>query len=127
MTAETIEDYIGALDEPARGAVRSLVETARRVAPGRPEKLRYGMPAFELHPGRWMHFGAWKNHIGMYPVSRLPAELEERIHPYRTTTSTVNLPLAQSMPLELVAEVLRAVASGEAGAEGAEGAGERSG
>ena len=104
-----VDAYIQALEGPAREAVAQLVETVRAAAPGRPEKLRYGMPAIELAPGRWLHFGAWRRHIGVYPVPPLPDGLEQRIQPYRTTTSTVNLPLASPMPLELVADAVRAL------------------
>lgn len=116
MAAPTdVDAYIGALEAPARDALTSLLETVRRVAPDRPEKLRYAMPAVQFASGRWIQFGAWKRHIGVYPVPPLPEALEQRIRPYRTTTSTVNLPLAEPMPLELVADVVRALAEpGEA-------------
>ena len=110
-----VDAYIQALQTPAREAVAQLVQTARTAAPGHAEKLRYGMPAIELTPGRWMHFGAWKRHIGVYPVPRLPDGLEQRIRRYRTTTSTVNLPLDSPMPLELIAEVVRALTDARAG------------
>jgi len=108
--SDDVDAYIAALEAPAREALSTLLATVRGAAPDRPEKLRYGMPAVELAPGRWMQFGGWKHHIGVYPVPRLPDALEQRIRPYRTTTSTVNLPLGEPMPLDLVADVVRALA-----------------
>lgn len=69
------------------------------------------MPAIAVAEKHWLHFAAWKRHVGMYPVSRLEPELEERIRPFRTTTSTVKFPLAAPIPFELVGEVARALAA----------------
>lgn len=104
-----IQAYIDGASDDARPALTRVLDAIRGAAPGAPEKLRYGMPAVELAPGAWMHVGAWKHHLGVYPVPPLTDELEERILPYRTTTSTVNLPLTD-VPVELIAEVASSIA-----------------
>lgn len=107
--AETIQEYVDGAADDAREPLIRVLAAVRSAAPGAAEKLRYGMPAVELAPGAWIHVGAWKRHLGVYPVPPLPAALEERILPYRTTTSTVNLPLTD-VPVDLIGDVARSIA-----------------
>lgn len=120
QVVDTIEGYVDAAADDAREPLLRVLAAIRDAAPGAPEKLRYGMPAVELAPGRWMHVAAWKRHLGVYPVPPLPAALEQRILPYRTTTSTVKLPL-DGVPTDLIADIARHLAALDAGTAGGPG------
>ena len=108
-TVETVDDYIAAADPGARETLTRLREIILAALPGSAEKIRYGMPAIAVSGTRWLHFAAWRRHVGLYPVPPLEPDLEERVGPYRTTTSTVRFPLAEPIPFDLVAEVARAL------------------
>lgn len=108
----TVEEYIASADPSVRERLERLRAAVRAASPDGAEKLRYGMPAIELAPGVWLHIGAWKDHIGVYPVHAMPGELEERVRPYRTTPSTLNLPLDEPAPVDLIGEVAQAIAAG---------------
>jgi len=99
-------------------AVRPVLQEIRRViaeaAPGSGEKIAYGMPTATLDGKSLLHYGAWKKHVGVYPVPALPDPLEVEIAPYRTTTSTVNLPLAAPIPYDLLGRVVAAIVAGRA-------------
>ncbi|MFF1632437.1 iron chaperone [Leifsonia sp. NPDC058248] len=108
-TPGTVDEYIAAADPAVRETLTRLRETIHAAVPDSAEKIRYGIPAIAIGGTRWLHFAAWKHHVGLYPVSRLDPALEERMRPYRTTTSTVKFPLAAPIPFDLVAEVARAL------------------
>jgi uncharacterized protein YdhG (YjbR/CyaY superfamily) len=111
MTATTIDEYIADAAPAVCERLTRLRATIASVAPDAAEKIRYGMPALEL-PGGWLHFAAWKRHIGLYPVHQLRPDLEARVAPYRSGADTVKFPLSEPTPFDLVREIVEAQTEG---------------
>ena len=105
----TVDAYAAALPDQPRevlGAIRRLI--AERV-PGARESIRYQMPVFTIDGVYLVYVGAWKHHIGLYPIPKLPANLEEDIASYRTKTDTVRFLYKQPMPYELIERLIDAL------------------
>lgn len=107
--AASVQEYIAALPEEVRPLLEDVRGAIRRALPDGEERIRYGMPAIMLNERYAIHFAGWKKHIGLYPVSRLEGELEERITPYRAKKDSVNFPYSKPVPLELITEVAAAL------------------
>lgn len=86
----------------ARQAIRDSV-------PNPDEKLRYGLPAIMFNGRYVLHFAGWKKHIGLYPVPRLPDELEQEISAYRSGKDSVQFPHTSEVPYDLVSRVTAAI------------------
>ena len=98
----TVDAYAAALaDQPRQilDAIRRLI--AVRI-PSVQESIRYQMPVFTVDSIYLVYVGAWKHHIGMYPIPTLPMNLEVDIAPYRTKTDTVRFLYKQPIPYELI-------------------------
>jgi len=63
----TIDEYINTFPEDVRAILEKVRETIRKAAPGAEEAISYQMPTFKLN-GNLVHFAAYKNYIGFYPV-----------------------------------------------------------
>jgi len=101
-TSTTVDEYIDALDGDAQRIAMQFRESIRRVAPGVTESVRYQMPCFALDGEYLVYFGAWKHHIGLYPIPELDADLEAGIGPYRAAKDTVRFPYKNPIPADLV-------------------------
>ncbi|HEX8660767.1 MAG TPA: DUF1801 domain-containing protein [Brevundimonas sp.] len=102
-----IDAYLAGLagDHATAGqAVRAAILEA---APGASETIRYGMPAFQIGGATIIYFAVWKKHIGLYPIYRGDADYEAALAAYRSKTDTVNLPLAEPLPVELIGRIVR--------------------
>lgn len=53
--------------------LQKIRQTIHKAVPEAQEKISYGMPTFTLK-GNLVHFGAFKTHIGFYPI---PSGIEE--------------------------------------------------
>ena len=98
----SVDAYAAALaDQPRQilDAIRRLI--AVRI-PSVQESIRYQMPVFTVDSIYLVYVGAWKHHIGMYPIPTLPTNLEADIAPYRTKTDTVRFLYKQPIPYELI-------------------------
>lgn len=103
----TIPEYIATLP-PEQARVIKKVRTAVRDAVDRPdEKISYSIPSLRLPNGYRVYYAAWKKHVGMYPINRLPAKLEKQVAPYRATKDTLHFKWDQEIPYDLITEIAR--------------------
>jgi uncharacterized protein YdhG (YjbR/CyaY superfamily) len=106
-----VDEYIAGFPDDVQPILTDVAAAIRRGMPDADEKIRYGMPAFMLEGRYGLHFAGWKRHVGLYPVPRLPAELEARVAPYRAAKDTVQLVYRTGVPYDLVEEIAAAVAA----------------
>lgn len=106
---KTVDEYMATLPpehaaelEKVRGAIHKGIPDAK-------ERISYSMPAVILEHRYNLHFAAWKQHVGIYPVVDLPTELEKKVAPYRKTENMLEFKYKDGMPLELVQEVATAM------------------
>lgn len=103
-----IDRYIAGLPPDAGFIVERLRETVHKAAPGATEGFDYDMPVFR-HDGHHIFFvGAWKKHIGLYPVYPQAPELEAELAPLRSGKDTVKLVYAKPIPYPLVTKLVKA-------------------
>jgi len=104
-----VDDYIAAFPADEQDVLRTIRETIRQAAPAATERLSYQMPTFFL--GKVLvHYGAFKDHIGLYPPVREP-EFQDRIRPYRNEKGNLRFPLDQPIPHALIADIVKARAA----------------
>ena len=81
--------------------IRKLV---RLKVPEAKEVISYKMSAFKI--GRtFIHFAAFKQHIGVYPPVRVNKSLIEATARYRNEKGNLAFPLDQPIPYELIGKV----------------------
>ncbi len=78
MKFTSINEYVSTLPENAQKAMGEIIATIKDVVPDAEEHISYNMPAFKVNGEYFVHFSAWKNHIGthgneVYPNRRLTA------------------------------------------------------
>ena len=99
-----IDEYIAAQDEAIQPRLNNIRETIRAAIPDATENISYQMPTY--WKGRnIIHFAAFKNHIGLYPGGEAPVVFAERLKGYKTSKGTIQFPLDEDLPLELIAEI----------------------
>jgi uncharacterized protein YdhG (YjbR/CyaY superfamily) len=103
---KTIDEYISAYPENVQAVLQTLRQLVKEVAPDCKEAIKYGMPTFVLH-GNLVYFGAWKNHIGFYPITgEMEATIEE-LAAYNTSgKGTIQFPYSKPLPLPLIRKII---------------------
>ena len=91
--------------ETVQALLQSIRAAARAEAPLAQERLSYGMPTLFEH-GVLLHFGAFKQHIGLFPPVTEPV-LREKAARYAGPKGNLQLPLNEPMPLALISEIVR--------------------
>ena len=102
----SIDAYIASFPEETQALLEAMRATIRAAAPEAEEKISYQMPTFFLK-GNLAHFAAFKHHIGFYPAPRGIEEFKEELSIYKGAKGSVQFPLDQPLPLDLVARIVR--------------------
>ena len=101
----TIDEYINTFPEDVRAILEKIRETIRKAAPGAEEAISYQMPTFKLN-GNLVHFAAYKNHIGFYPVPSGIEAFKAELVPYIAGKGTLRFPLDKPIPYDLIEKVV---------------------
>ena len=102
---QTIDAYIAVFPEDVQAILQQVRRTIHEAAPEATEAISYQMPTFKLN-GNLVHFGAFKNHIGFYPVPSGMAAFEEELAAYKQGKGSVQFPLNKPMPLDLIRRIV---------------------
>jgi uncharacterized protein YdhG (YjbR/CyaY superfamily) len=107
--AETVDEYLAGVPEPARGTLEKVRQRIRAaVPPGSTEALSYGMPAFKHERQAVVAYAAFKNHCSLFPMSgAVFAQLVDELKPYKTSKGTLQFPTGKPLPAVLIKKIVR--------------------
>ncbi len=105
-TPETIGEYIAAFPESTQIVLEQLRQAIKEAAPQAQETISYRMPAFKQN-GILVWFAAFKNHVGLYPKVSAIEKFKEELTPYKTSKGTIQFPITQPIPLDLVKQIVK--------------------
>jgi uncharacterized protein YdhG (YjbR/CyaY superfamily) len=102
----TVDEYIQNFPPSIQAVLRAVRATFQQAAPQAEERISYRMPAL-FQNGAVVYFGAFKNHLGLFPPVEDPALLAQ-VAQFAGPKGNLQFPYSQPMPLELVALVVQA-------------------
>jgi uncharacterized protein YdhG (YjbR/CyaY superfamily) len=102
----SIDEYIAGFPADVQDVLRQIRATIREVVPEATEKISYGVPTFALHRNV-VHFGGFAKHVSVYPAPRGNERFREVLSRYRGGKGTVQFPLGEPLPLELIRDIVR--------------------
>lgn len=103
---QTIEEYIHSFPPEIQEILNNIRKIVREGAPKATEHISYGMPTYKMKRNL-IHFGAFKNHIGIYPTPSGIEEFEKRIQRYKFAKGSLRLPLNEEIPYDLISEIVK--------------------
>ena len=103
---QTIDEYIAGFPPDVQEVLQKIRQTIHEAAPQATEKISYQMPTFYLK-GNLVHFAAFKEHIGFYPVPTGIEKFKKELSVYKQGKGSVQFPLDQPMPYELITKIVK--------------------
>jgi uncharacterized protein YdhG (YjbR/CyaY superfamily) len=105
-TFTTVDEYIATFPEATQKLLQQVRKSIHSAAPAAVEKISYQMPAFFLNRNI-VYFAAYKKHIGFYPGASSVATFKTEIVHYKTAKGSIQFPLDQAMPLDLIRRIVK--------------------
>lgn len=103
---QNIDEYISIQTPEVQILLEQMRQTIKNAAPEVEEVISYNMPAFKYH-GMLVYFAAYKNHIGFYATPTGHSEFKEELSFYKQGKGSVQFPLNQDLPLELISRIVK--------------------
>ena len=105
IKAIDIDDYILQNPPEIQLILIQLRAMVRKAAPEAREKISYGIPAFEQN-GIILWFGAFKDHISIFPPINGDAELQKEAARFANDKGNLLFYYNQAIPFELIERVI---------------------
>lgn len=102
---ETVEQYIAQFPEERQVVLNKLRAVVKETAPEATEAILYGMPGYKLN-GPLAYFGAFKEHVGFYPIPATLEEFAEDLAKYKSSKGGVQFPY-DDVPYKLVKRMVK--------------------
>jgi uncharacterized protein YdhG (YjbR/CyaY superfamily) len=103
---QTIDEYIAGFPADVQDVLQKIRKTIHEAAPDAQEKISYQMPTFFLK-GNLVHFAAFKEHIGFYPVPTGIEKFKKELSVYKQGKGSVQFPLDKPMPYDLITKIVK--------------------
>jgi uncharacterized protein YdhG (YjbR/CyaY superfamily) len=102
----SVDEYISAFPEEVQKKLREMRAVVRTAVPEAEEKISYQMPAY-FWKGVLVYFGGFKDHISFFPTGSGISAFEKELTEYKTSKGTIQLPLNQPLPVQLITRIAR--------------------
>jgi uncharacterized protein YdhG (YjbR/CyaY superfamily) len=110
IKAQSVDEYISLAPKEWQSRLEGLRETIKSVVPKVEESMSYGMPSYH-YKGRLVYFSLWKEHIGVYAISSSVLDkFKTELHGYVMPKGTIQFPLDQKLPVDLIKKLVTAQA-----------------
>jgi len=103
----TIDEYIALFPKDVQVILEKMRQTIQSVAPAAVEAISYQMPTYKLNGKNLVHFAAFAHHIGFYPIPSGIVAFKKELSAYKQGKGSVQFPLDESVPYELVRKIVR--------------------
>jgi uncharacterized protein YdhG (YjbR/CyaY superfamily) len=103
---KNVDEYIATFPENVQVILEEIRQVIKEAAPEAVEAISYQMPAFKQN-GILVWFAAFKDHISLFPKVSAIEAFKEKLSPYQTSKGTIQFPINQPIPFDLIKEIVR--------------------
>jgi uncharacterized protein YdhG (YjbR/CyaY superfamily) len=109
VVPRTVEEYLAAVPEPARGTLSKVRAAIRAAAPPEAaEGISYRMPMFK-YKGMLAGFAAFSKHCSLFPGSLSAMQaFRDELKAFETSKGTIRFPVDKAPPVALIKKLVRA-------------------
>ena len=107
VSAQEIDQYLDALEEPKRTSLAQLRQTILDILPEAEQGISYGVPAFKVRGKTIAGFAAFKNYLSYLPHSgSVFPQLRAELKGYSTSSGALRFSTDQPLPVPLVEKLI---------------------
>ena len=104
----SVDEYIAAQPEAARGKLEQVRSAIRKAVPGAEELISYKIPAYTLNGEPVLYFAGWKRHYSLYPAGdAVVAAFKDDLAAYDVDKGTIRFPLSEPVPVKLIERIAK--------------------
>src|SRR5579863_5129071 len=106
--ANSVDEYLAGVPEPARTALNKVRAVIRSVAPpDATEVISYGIPTFK-YKGMLASFAAFSDHCSLFPGAGPTIEFKNELKKFETSKGTIRFAPDKPLPAALLKKLIKA-------------------
>jgi uncharacterized protein YdhG (YjbR/CyaY superfamily) len=107
VSAEEVDEYLRAVEEPKRATLAALRRTILEIVPSAEQLISYRVPAFRIDGATIAGFAAFRHHLSYLPFSgSVLSQLADELAGYSMTKSALHFPIDRPLPKALVERLI---------------------
>lgn len=104
----SVEEYLAAVPEPARGTLNKVRRVIRSVVPADTEEvISYLIPAFK-YKKIVVWYAAFSEHCSLFPTASVIARFKDELKDYTISKGTIQFPVDKPLPAALLKKIVKA-------------------
>lgn len=104
----TIEEYLIGITPSQKAEFKQIRRIVHEVVPEAEEVISYGVPTFKYKSRPLLYFGAYKNHMSIYPASDMMIEeIGESLNAFRTSKGTFQFTSDNRIPDAMLKKIVQ--------------------
>lgn len=107
MKNSLIDKYIEDFPEETKVILKKVRQIIKEIVPESEETISYQMPTFKLNGKNFVHFAAFKNHLGFYPIPSGIEAFKKELSYYEGGKGSVKFPLDKPIPYNLIKKIVK--------------------
>jgi uncharacterized protein YdhG (YjbR/CyaY superfamily) len=101
-----IQDYLKNVAEPKKSELERVSKLIASAVPESEEVITYGMPGYKYKGKYLISFGAFKNHMSIFPGANATTDLEKELAPYRQSKGTIQFTNEHPLPDDVIQKLV---------------------
>ncbi|RXK52396.1 iron chaperone [Aquirufa rosea] len=107
LNYHSIDHYIACQDSSQQSRLQEIRSCIHEIIPEAVELISYQMPAFKWKGKIVAYFGAFKEHISLFPHASCLLAFQSYSKEFKMSKGTIQFPMNKELPLSLIQEMIR--------------------
>jgi len=105
----TVNDYLTSITPEQRMHYERIKAVVLRLVPDAEETISYGMPTFKYREKPLLYFGAFKNHMSVFPTPQpvLDMQTQGKLTEFKVSKGTVQFTTDKPLPEEILEQMIQ--------------------
>ncbi len=103
----SVEEYLQNTSATQRAEFERLQNIVKGIVPDVEETISYGIPTFKYKGTYLLYFGAFKNHMSVFPGSYLIDDLQDQLKDYKIAKGTIQYTEDNLLPESVIKHLVQ--------------------
>lgn len=101
-----IDEYLQNVSSPQKEELERVRAIVQQTVPDAEEVISYGMPGFKYQKKYLVTFGAFKDHMSIFPGAWPTEAVKEQLSSFQTSKGTIQFTVEHPLPEALIKELV---------------------
>jgi uncharacterized protein YdhG (YjbR/CyaY superfamily) len=102
----TINDYLKNVTPEQKAEFERIRKIVHSYTENVEETISYGIPTFKYNGKHLLYFGAFKNHMSLFPGMAIAKDIENKLQGHKISKGTIHFTAQKPIPEPIIIEIL---------------------